>query len=650
MHIVSLNLDSLCKFDRTDIPLSELTVLVGTNRSGKTSVLQGIGLLALLMRNTENDGTITAGHGGGSDYIKRMADQVALGNSDYLSRQGDVPVSIGATFSDGSSVKYAFETTRLDSGFVVSCAPAESHKYPPVRYTFFPRDVAYSGQTAKLLGPLSPRGSSTGDEDLDEDAPSLSEKLSERLWDGRHLGRITANVIYFLERKHPKAFAKLGSILKSMFSGIGDILIERQGDRVNFQFSRTETTTTSSWVREGSGVAYVSSVFAAVLFDQVVRFSSIQRLPQAGDPEPVHILALDEPSSPLHPHLVDKFLTELKKLGISQIVLATHSVDLLSHCAKFGSSFVSLDAQPPFAVASLSESMLDTLGIDLEEIRPLLRDRKDDLMLLGARRNLLFVENDGDWTRLQLWMDRINSSRARAFAERVVVQSTSGRKPVYAYCEKLKLTTLVLSELAKVAGDDRAFEPLRVAISVDGDYIPAPVLQHEQKQFRILLKKECGDSVDADSCLWQTWKQVESENYLLDKDLIVRFLESGTIKGKAGGLAPEELWNSVMATELAEVERRFAAESASGASIKGDDNLAKADRFNQSELMPSLMDYMTQRWQEARRAPATIVNAKSALKALGVAPDLYPRIVAEMTNVPNEVQEAVNSLFGWAQV
>ncbi|KAJ3187545.1 hypothetical protein HDU85_006840 [Gaertneriomyces sp. JEL0708] len=183
MHITALHLGFLCKFSNVSFPLTPVTTFVGTNRSGKSSVLVALGFLSLVMEHlSDDDGVIRSGLFLGSDDFRELADKVALGNSDLLARSWKENLQLGAEFP-------------MDP---LSLCPSEGLAHW-ITLTWLARPTKL-----RLLPPLNP---------TEDDQSSLADEIATHLWDGSNLDRVTSNIVYYLSQKHSKTFKLLEAII-----------------------------------------------------------------------------------------------------------------------------------------------------------------------------------------------------------------------------------------------------------------------------------------------------------------------------------------------------------------------------------------------------------------------------------------------------
>ncbi|KAI8920394.1 hypothetical protein DFJ77DRAFT_240269 [Powellomyces hirtus] len=302
MHITSLSLRGFKRFTTaTVLPLApRLTAIVGPNRSGKTSVLQAVALLGFISKNDRHAETGAFG-AGPSDGVFSAAGQIAS-RLEHLCMAvdgaGHSYFTVDVGFSDGSSVSTTVTLSGGTAYLESDCTP-DTHM---LRVTYVPRDMEF------------PR--STDEEILKPDALDILELTAT--------GNLTAHYAAALNKANK--LSRLSDIIGKVFPGIGtlDVFSTTKVHRLRF----VRDGVLFPWWREGSGVCFALTIFAAVLYDQETRFASATNVSATSPFQYHHVLLLDEASASLHPQILPAFLDALLSLDV-QIILATHSVDFL---------------------------------------------------------------------------------------------------------------------------------------------------------------------------------------------------------------------------------------------------------------------------------------------------------------------------------
>lgn len=303
MHVTAVELERFKGFNCSPprkIPLAPwLTAIIGPNRTGKTSILQSLAIAGWTCKeNRTVDNRIDSGSNG---WINTPFDYILSGN--FL---GSAPIearerncSFKTTFSDASELSIKFRQNKL----LVEAPRLE--KTPSLRVTYVPRDMHFPGTP--------------------EEKRLSEEKLAEVgvVASGSH----TANYVAFLQQA--MRLGELDTIMGQVFPGIGTLEVATLKKAYRLRFRRGDRL--YPWYQEGSGVAFVLTIFAAVFYDIAKRFASIGDVAAGIREVPyeyIHLVALDEPTSSLHPQAFPALIHALESLDI-QVVIATHSVDFL---------------------------------------------------------------------------------------------------------------------------------------------------------------------------------------------------------------------------------------------------------------------------------------------------------------------------------
>jgi len=207
------------------------------------------------------------------------------------------------------------------------------------------------------------------------------------------------------------------------------------------------------------------------------------------------VILMDEPDAHLHVSLQKEVLEYFQKVARDrrvQFIVATHSRDFINQVA-------------PHQILSLREGMPHRLHLNYE-----VHDTLDQLGaldntqlgVLSAYRRLLLVENESDWKILSIWLETVlGPNTANQLKRHLAVCYAYGcvwKKDV----EKLRQQ---LQQMLKLQGDS-----LKIFAIADRDYYPA--------QETIIQNKTKGHVI------FHMWERVEIENYLLVPDATVRLL------------------------------------------------------------------------------------------------------------------------------
>ncbi|KAJ3042719.1 hypothetical protein HDV00_006776 [Rhizophlyctis rosea] len=630
MHLAHIQLDAFKGFQKTDtspatrIPLaSGTTLLIGPNRSGKTSILQALAIGGWVCKeNRKEDETFDSGP---NTTINSAFAPILAGSIDNA-----VPVNSPVThasfqmkFSDQATLSLRFRRSEL---FVT--APREQAT-PSLRVTYVPRDLSFPGQT--------------DEKKLSEEVLASSSTVAN--------GHYTANCCAYLQKV--LKLADLDKMMNRVFPGIGSLEVVTLKNVFRLRFKRGNAV--FPWYQEGSGVAFVLTIYAAILYDFAKRFASIQDVATGTVSNPfqyVHLLALDEPTSPLHPQVLSAFVTTLETLKV-QIVIATHSVDFLlaSSTLTFPDlQLISLSDNPPFPRRQLTDDVLDSLGLPSNAISSALPAhpmKTSTLASLAAFNRLLYVEGKNDVDMLRVFMEAVDEYRASAFFAKVIVEFFSTRERVAVYAEAAQRIGSIL-EGWRASQEDRGkkqevavSDRLGVVVLVDRDYRPDILVKFEADKFQQLV----GQSpylVGGEGSFWCDWGPVaEWENHLADMGVLRSVLQA------------------VESSHRDKLDQLF-KEAADGGKDKLAEEfghyitLAKGDKaFAAALKKASAGDALEKMLQAFELRPSAYVDAKRLLRAIGFKDvqawrDIVMAIGKE--GLSDDLKKLVERLFVWAGV
>ncbi|KAJ3188706.1 hypothetical protein HDU85_004420 [Gaertneriomyces sp. JEL0708] len=637
VYIQTLHLLAFRRFSDLHIELAgSLATFVGTNGSGKTSLLQAVAVFSYLVEYaTAVDGTLQSSTLKIHDDARQVLDTLSMsGDRSLLCRNGEEPVHLGATLTN--EVKIMFRLSDVHgTDLVVSVEPdVPASSIPRVRCTLFPRDLRFDSISRK-----SKRSAlAVPDPPFDLLIPG---SLVNAMRTGNGQSQYLLEVVQYLSRKHVGAYRQLQTIIKSLFPRIGvlEVAVDEDARALEFvqefESGRKRKQIRRPWHEEGSGVCYAVTLFAAIIFDSVVRFQSradgaenSTGMDAAPLQQALHILAVDEPSTPFHPHLIPVLVAEMQKLGVQQIIIATHSADLLS-VQPIGASLTASGADVPYTLSDL-----DALVHTFPEASRMFR-RRNELCLLSAKRHLLFMEDESDWNLLQMWMNRIDALRAAAFNNKVVADWLGGKKAAHVYADVAKSMGNWMRESTKT-------QKLKVAVVVDGDYKPIALQRKDRDSF--LEEAREARCLEPKGLFWHSWSCVEIENYLLDEEAIFRVLFP---EKKQMSEDFRQKFRTLLEYQLQAIINRFACEYVE-AFRAGTRKLTPKDIAHMFPL--GLLGEMNRILDAAKENPRILVDAKEVLKELNIARHDYSSIVRYMRTVPDEVVALALDLFDWAGV
>lgn len=621
MHLASISLKNFKRFHDptpTVVPLtSRLTALVGPNRSGKTSVLQALAILGFISKNDRHEDTGDF-FSGPSSRVEIAAREIAADLRQLIS-VGSQECKLDVFFSDSTSISTTISNPDGIANLHSDCKP-NSHM---LRVTYVPRDMSFPRQT---------------DEDIHEPRVFETKAVCAD-------GTLTAH--YVAGIKAANKLATLDEIMEQIFPGVGNLDVASTKKVNRLRFRRAEFLT--PWFKEGSGVSFVLTIFAAILYDQCTRFSSATNIAASAPFKYHHLVVLDEPASSLHPQVFPAFLDALLALDV-QIVLATHSVDFLLrsvHITETSVQLVSLQEPVPELRPQVTEEILRSLGMSSELIREALPQHAQQLATLAslsAGKRILYLEGRNDIQALKVFMNMIDASRAARFHEKVIVEWTSTRKKVSEYVQNAGILASFL-ESWSASEESRSRSKvknkksgLRVAVLVDRDYRPERVIEFETTSFAaaLLTKPLVAPSPDS---IYLTWGQAaEWENYFMDKTALRSVLESmrPRVLGKL-----ESTYQKYVQAGRGKLVKEFGT-SVKEAQDAGDKMLATID----------LGSVFAEMWVRYETDPSWGMDAKLLMKELGINEPRYWKALYEAIGrdaIP-EIKDVVIKLFEWAGV
>lgn len=317
-----------------------MTMLVGRNAAGKSNFLDALGFVADSLTSSLDHALRTRG---GLNEVRRK------------STGHPRNISIDLEFSlDRKLVTYGFEISAEERGsFQVkkekasiqeeAAAPIAFHReagrlivntsrtgvpYPPmladrlylVAMSGFPEfRPVFDALTAMGFYNLDPRRMK---ELVSPDAGELLHR------DGSNI----ASVIARLEAKEPELLERICEYLGQIVPGIQGVERVTLGPSETIQFKQPVAGSPNPW-----------RFYATNMSDGTLRVlgALVAASQLAQSHQPVRLIGIEEPETALHPAATGHLMNALGELGTAQIVLTTHSPDLLDH-ADFESGKASL--------------------------------------------------------------------------------------------------------------------------------------------------------------------------------------------------------------------------------------------------------------------------------------------------------------------
>lgn len=573
------------------IDFEPITVLVGANNSGKSTVLQALSILQYCIDVTrkKKNGELTL-------------EKLTIGPEDFGAlpvtsptdlwpngRPAAGPISIRADFDGGASV-----------GFEIKLS-----------YNRFSVAPSAGGDVAGIIGGSRIRyvpihsGLALREEYLL--APARADRIRELQY-----GSVIRNLLWDLKENHPGRWKLLKSILARLYPAAAlDVAFDRDLDR--FIASRYHDHVLDRGldvVVSGTGFQQVLQIFAGVLS-------------QEGG-----MVLIDEPDAHLHARLqvelmrVFEFLT---KEHAFQFVMATHSPHMLAAAPPAALRAMIEGRAHPFATTPEQVDVLDSLGaFDRMEVVPLLRNKA-----------VVFVENRDDRDLLELFARKLwGEKKARALWDRISFLYTY-QEPIVA--DVKRLARQVKDLLSSPGLEDLASgRPARFLVLGDRDYRPGDSLAAKRKQ---LLNAARSQDFRLDlQC--HIWERNEIENYLLDGDAI----EQAALASLDGAEKKDRV-KRVVRTVLAEA---LAAER-SQALVRIAEQIQRDDRrLTYQAVTERALAVLDAEWQDG----TSLADAKRVLGAVRRALQekalrtrvLEADVVENMSEVPEEVQRVLRAI------
>jgi predicted ATPase len=456
--------------DETRIEFSPITVLVGANNSGKSTVLQALSIFQYCIdvtRKKKNSvltlGTVTIGpEAFGALPVTAPTDLWPDGKTGK-------PISIKAEFDNGATI--AFEV-----------------KFSYNRFSITP---ILTGEASKILEKTTIRyvpihsGLALREEYLL--APARADRIRELQY-----GSVIRNLLWDLKENDKERWRLLFSFLERLYPASKvNVAFDRDLDRfIASQYTDGNLTKSLDLVVSGTGFQQVLQILSGVLS----KGSSI--------------VLMDEPDAHLHARLQGELMRMFEELaeknGI-QFVLATHSPHLLA-ASPAGSLRAVIDGKAhPFATTPEQMDVLDTLGaFDRMEIIPLLKTKA-----------VVFVENRDDRDYLEMFARKL-------WGEAKTKKVWEGLSFLFTYQEPLAASVNRLARQVKdllnteSLGDLAGGRQPRFLVIGDRDYHSKATVKELCKEVEKAAKSE--DFSLNLRCV--IWTHNEIENYLIDPQAI----------------------------------------------------------------------------------------------------------------------------------
>ncbi len=462
------------RFDReTKIDFDAVTVLVGANNSGKSTILEALTLFQYCIETTRR--------ANGKDPGKKQLGLLrrSVGPDEFgvlpVAKPTDLwphgqttigkkmqTIELHGTYDNGAEIGFTlrlsynrFSITPKSTGDVTAAISQQDIRLIPVFSGFLPRE--------EYLTP-----------------PARQERLRLQ----RH-GETVRNLLWDLREHHESRWNKLVDVLRDLFpESVLRIKFDVDLDQfLNATYRDQVLTRELDVMVTGSGFHQALQILVSVL------------TPGA------RTLLLDEPDAHLHARLQTQLMAVLERLAEqehAQFILATHSPQLLS-VAPSGSIRVCMDGTVvPFDVGPAQLEMLEDLGaMDRMEIVPLLTNRA-----------IVFVENRSDQKLLERFA-------RKHWGEKRQQEVWRGLTFMYTYQGPVEARVLDLARQVKDLLNSPGValpRPVRMLAIGDRDYRTDQV---RRRELRAHTARAGSPAYQLDLTL-RLWEANEIENYLLD--------------------------------------------------------------------------------------------------------------------------------------
>ena len=588
------------RFEReTKIDLDAVTLLVGANNSGKSTILEALTLFQYCVETTR--------HASGKEPSRRQLN--LSGRSVGPDEFGVLPVAEPTDLwpNGRTTIKRRQQAIELhaeyDNGATISFTLKLSYN----KFSISPRS---SGDIAAAIGQRDIRLIPIFSGLLPREEFLTLPARRERMRLQRH-GETIRNLLWDLREHHEARWIKLIDLLRDLFpESVLQIKFDVEFDRFLSATYRDRALTRELDVMvTGSGFHQALQILASVL------------APGAGT------LLLDEPDAHLHARLQTQLMTVLERLSReeqAQFILATHSPQLLA-AAPAGAVKVCMDGTVvPFHVEPTEFRLLEDLGaMDRMEIVPLLTNRA-----------IVFVENRSDQKLLEQFARRHWGEPKQRDVWRALTFMYTYQGPIEARVLDLARQVKDLLSSPGLSGD-----PVRMLAIGDRDYRTDSA---RRKELRTCTTRAKSPAYQLTFTL-RLWEANEIENYLLDRNAMLAMLGR---QARQKGVAAE--WRNQKDAFVGELdsildEQREPVRQAIATRIQNDDRrLALGTALDRAD------EFLARVWQDRARwcdAKVVISRLRAWLQERRIPLRINEGdIVDAMDAVPADIQRVLREL------
>ena len=616
------------RFEReTVIELDPVTVLVGVNNSGKSTILDALKLFQYCVETTRraangngpgngNGRGTGPGNGNGAriDLAQRMVgtDEFGVlpvakptdlwpGGRTAIGKKQQT-IELRAEYDNGAEIAFAlklyfnsFSITPTFGGDVTGAVRDREIRLIPIFSAFLPR----------------------------EEYLTFPERR-ERMRMQRH-GEIVRNLLWELREHDEGRWNTLVELLRDLFPESAlRVAFDAGIDRfITAAYTDRALTSELGVVVSGSGFHQALQLLVSVLAPgaRVLIDGRVRLTPGA------RVLLLDEPDTHLHARLQEQLMAIMVRLARDegwQFILATHSPQLLS-AAPDGSIRVCKEGTVvPLDLGSGQLRLLEDLGaMDRMEIVPLLTNRA-----------LVFVENRSDRALLEAFARRQWGERKQREVWRALTFLYTYQGP-----SEARVLDLARQVNELLAGSGIAGQPVRMVAIGDRDYRTDAA---RRRELRSLAKRAQSETYRLDLTV-RLWEANEIENYLLDGEAL-----AGALDRQAAAKGREREWRGRRDAFLAELGslvdgQRERVRQAVATRIQNEDR-----RLALSTVLDQADAFLGNPWEEPMRwcdAKEVFRKLRTWLQEQGLPLRIVEsEVIDAMAAVPADVQKVLREL------
>lgn len=586
----------------TVIDLDPVTVLVGVNNSGKTTILDALTLFQYCVETTRRANGNGPGDEGDSriDLARRSVSPDEFGvlpvaeptdlwpGGRTATGKKQHTIELRAEYDNGAEIAFTlklsynrFSINPKSSGDVTGAIRDRDIRLIPVFSGFLPREEYLT-------------------------LPARRERMRLQ----RH-GEMVRNLLWELRERDESRWKTLVELLSDLFP--------ESGLRVVFNVDTDRFI--SAAYRDRVLIRELDVVVSGSGFHQSLQILVSVLTPGA------RVLLLDEPDAHLHARLQEQLMDIMVRLARDeqgQFILATHSPQLLS-AAPEGSIRVCNDgAVLPLDLGSSQLRLLDDLGaMDRMEIVPLLTNRA-----------LVFVENRSDRKLLEAFARRHWGEKKQREVWRALTFLYTYQGPAEA-----RVLNLARQVNDLLAGSRIAGQPVRMVAIGDRDYRTDAA---RRRELRALAKRAQSDAYRLDLTV-RLWEANEIENYLLDGEAL-----AGALDRQAAAQGREREWRGRRDAFLEELRslvdgQRERVRQAVATRIQNEDR-----RLALSTVLDRADAFLGTPWQEPMRwcdAKEVFGKLRTWLQEQGLPLRIVDaEVIDAMAAVPADVQKVLREL------